>query len=132
MVEIDTKRIRVGPVTQQYVDSCLWLVERARGAQGAARQALEDAARLSQLVQQLPAEAEEERLRASLALELALGRVVARVLEAEVLIQDGAAYLRHLNGNAENSREAVSARAASAKSKGNGRGGSNGNGASPG
>lgn len=133
MAEIDTKRIRVGPATQQYVDSCLWLVERAREAHGEARQALEEAALVSRAAglalgavdAWAEAPGQEERARLALLVEGAVGRALASVLAAELVVQDAAVYLRHMNGNAENSREAVGGR------KLNGRGGLNGSGALP-
>lgn len=122
MGDFETRRIRLGPVTQQYVDSCLWLVGQARAAQGEARAALEEAARLSHAAVQLPGDAVEERLRAGLGVERALGRAAARVLEAEVLMQDAAAYLRHMNGNAENGRRLVEGKVSPTRDGVNGNG----------
>ena len=107
MAELDTRRIRLGPATQQYVDSCMWFVEEAREAQREARLALEVAEELNRATRALPGGAVEERARSALRIEGALGRALARVLAAEVIIQDAAAYLRHLIGVAENSREAA-------------------------
>lgn len=110
MAEIDTKRIRPGPATQQYVNSSLWLAQRAREAHGEAAAALEAAAQTARVLHEL--EGSEERARLALAAESAANRALAAVRAAEVRVQDVAAYLRHLSGDAENSREAQATRQA--------------------
>ncbi|MDT8306079.1 MAG: hypothetical protein RRC07_09095 [Anaerolineae bacterium] len=104
MADIDTKRIRPGPATQQYVDSSLWHVERAQEAHGEAAAALAAAAEASRLLYRLGGSAERTRL--ALEAENAANRALAAVRAAELRAQDVATYMRQLSGDAESSREA--------------------------
>ena len=80
MAEIDTKRIQVGPVTQQYVE-CLWLVEPASaGAQARRDEALEGDA-IEPPGAAAPGGSGGGTAAGVTGAGLELGRVVARVLE---------------------------------------------------
>jgi hypothetical protein len=103
MMEIDTKRIRPGPATQQYVDSSLWHAQRAREAHGEAAAALEEAAEASRLLYRLGGG--DERTRLALEAENAAHRALAVMRAAELRVQDVAAYMRQLSGDAQSSRE---------------------------
>jgi hypothetical protein len=129
MAKMSTKRIRPGPATQQYVNSSLWMAERAREAHGEAAAALEETVQAARVLHGLGGS--DERARLALETESAANRALAAVRAAEVRVQDVAAYLRHLSGDAENSREALALRlrAAQAEPRVNERRRLNGNGA---